>query len=136
MAWFDGFESRELEVNGTTIFARHGGAAGKPPLLLVHGFPQTHAMWHRVAQHLAPHFSLVLPYLRGYGDSGKPAAGPEHAEYGKRAMAHDVAGLMSALGFETFAAAAGQSGRIGHLLGIGQLTSHVILLSREYEGEA
>jgi haloacetate dehalogenase len=102
MSWFEGCESREFAVNGTTIFARYGGNAGGPPLLLVHGFPQTHAMWHRVAQQLAPHFFLVMPDLRGYGDSGKPRDEPLHTQASKRVMARDLVDVMAALGHESF----------------------------------
>ena len=96
--WFDGFDSHDVPVNGVTVHARTGGRSGAPPLLLLHGFPQTHAMWHRVAQRLAPHFSLVLPDLRGYGDSAKPPGDADHANYSKRSMAADMHALMLALG--------------------------------------
>ncbi len=70
MNWFEDFETRHFEVNGATLFARvsHGAAAHRPVVLLLHGFPQTHVMWHRVAQKLVNDFYLVLPDLRGYGD--------------------------------------------------------------------
>ena len=92
--WFDGFEARDFDLAGTRIHARIGGRAGAPPLLLVHGFPQSHVMWHRVAQALAPHFQIVLPDLRGYGDSAKPVGDGDHANYSKRTMALDLARLM------------------------------------------
>ena len=72
MAWFEGFESGLHAAGDVELFARTGGDPAKPPLLLLHGYPQTHAMWHRVARRLAPDFSLVIPDLRGYGDSTKP----------------------------------------------------------------
>jgi haloacetate dehalogenase len=78
------------------------GGAG-PAVLLLHGYPQTHAMWHRVAPDLAEHFTVVCPDLRGYGDSAKPPGGHDHLEYSKRAMAMDQVAVMSALGFERFA---------------------------------
>ena len=91
MAWFDGFDSGLHPVGDVELFARIGGDRSKPPLLLLHGYPQTHAMWHRVARDLAADFCLVIPDLRGYGDSTKPApaATPEldHAQHSKRAMA-------------------------------------------------
>ena len=93
MHGFDGFEAAGHVVGGTRVFARIGGRADAPPLLLLHGFPQTHVMWRRVAQRLAPHFRLVLPDLRGYGESDKPPGGDDHAEYSKRAMAADMAWL-------------------------------------------
>ena len=79
MAWFEGFEERRFNVNSVQIFARIGGPADAPPLLMLHGFPQTHAIWHRVAQVLAEHFSLVLPDLRGYGDRWRASAGSRAA---------------------------------------------------------
>jgi len=91
MGWFDGFEQGRFPVGGgIEIFARFGGDRGKPPLLLLHGFPQTHAMWHRVARQLATHYRLVIPDLRGYGDSSKPPGLPDHANYSKREMARDL----------------------------------------------
>jgi haloacetate dehalogenase len=119
MAWFDGFDAREFSVNGTTIFARFGGKPGAAPLLLLHGFPQTHAMWHRVAQRLAPHFFLVLPDLRGYGDSAKPQARPDHANASKRAMAQDMVEVMAALGHERFLLCGHDRGaRVAHRLAV------------------
>src|SRR5512147_2029258 len=101
--WFEGFESGWHGLEDVSLFARIGGRADAPPLLLLHGFPQTHAMWHRVATRLAPHFRLVLPDLRGYGDSDKPRGEPAHANYSKRTMAADVAALMRSLGHERYA---------------------------------
>jgi len=95
MDGFDGFPGGLHDAGGTTLFARIGGNPDGPPLLLLHGYPQTHAMWRRVALKLAPTFCIVLADLRGYGDSAKPApaATPEldHAQYSKRAMAADTA---------------------------------------------
>jgi pimeloyl-ACP methyl ester carboxylesterase len=89
MGWFQGFEAGLHAAGEVELFARTSGDPDKPPLLLLHGFPQTHVMWHRVAQRLAGDFSLVIPDLRGYGDSTKPgpAATPEadHALHSKRA---------------------------------------------------
>jgi haloacetate dehalogenase len=117
--WFDGFERCDFSVDGTRIHARVGGRAGAPPLLLLHGFPQTHAMWQRVAQRLAPNFSLVLPDLRGYGDSDKPAGGADHAGYSKRAMAADLAGLMRQLGHARYAVCGhDRGGRVAHRLAL------------------
>jgi haloacetate dehalogenase len=76
MAWFNGFESQRFQVNGVEIFARYGGSRAKPALLLLHGFPQSHVMWHRVAQQLTKDYFLVMPDLRGYGDSSKPTRRP------------------------------------------------------------
>ncbi|HUR88589.1 MAG TPA: alpha/beta hydrolase [Ramlibacter sp.] len=102
MSFFDGFEAHDFGVNGTSIHARFGTSLAKPPLLLLHGFPQTHAMWNRVAQVLARHYFLVLPDLRGYGDSGKPAALEDHAQASKREMARDMVDVMAALGHREF----------------------------------
>ena len=117
--WFAGFQGNRFPVNGIRIFARVGGLLGGPPLLLLHGFPQTHAMWHRVAKELAPHFALVIPDLRGYGDSDKPADLPRHVQQSKRSMAHDMAELMRLLGHDRFAVAGhDRGGRVAHRLAL------------------
>ena len=100
MGWFEGFEDRRHQVGNIALRVRTGGNPAAPPLLLVHGFPQTSAMWHRVALRLAPHFRLVMPDLRGYGESDKPAGDADHANYSKRTMAQDLHGLMRSLGHE------------------------------------
>ncbi len=99
MNWFQGFESRRFEVNGVSIHARVPAAArgGKPALLLVHGFPQTHVLWHRVVQQLQQDYWIVLPDLRGYGDSAQPAGLPDHSNYSKRTMAQDLVDVMDQL---------------------------------------
>jgi haloacetate dehalogenase len=74
---FEDFSATEVSADGTMIHLLQGGAG--PPLLLLHGYPQTHAMWHRVAPLLAQHFTVVCPDLRGYGDSAKPASDETHA---------------------------------------------------------
>ncbi|MCD6679871.1 MAG: alpha/beta hydrolase [Burkholderiaceae bacterium] len=117
--WFDGFEPAFHDVDGIRLYARIGGRIDAPPLLLLHGFPQTHAMWQRVAQQLAPHFRLVLPDLRGYGDSARPPGESDHANYSKRRMAADFAGLMQRLGHERFFIAAHDRGaRVAHRLAL------------------
>jgi haloacetate dehalogenase len=98
---FPGFSRARLTVNGTTINTVRGGAGA--PVLLLHGYPQTHAIWHRVAPVLADRFTVVCSDLRGYGDSGKPHSDESHEPYSKRAMAQDQLELMRALGFERFA---------------------------------
>ncbi len=119
--WFEGFELGQHAVNGISLRVRTGGRVGAPPLLLLHGFPQTHALWHRVAQSLAPHFRLVLPDLRGYGGSSKPAGGADHSAYSKRTMAADVNALMQSLGHERYAVAAHDRGaRVAHRLALDQ----------------
>jgi len=98
-----GFTRSQVAVTGTDIAVAVAGSG--PPLLLLHGFPQTMAMWHRVAPLLTDHFTVVCADLRGYGDSGRPDSGPDHAGYSKRAMAQDQVEVMSALGFDQFAVA-------------------------------
>jgi haloacetate dehalogenase len=117
--WFDGFEVADIPVNGVTLHVRHGGNRAKPPLLLLHGFPQTHVMWHRVARQLADHYFLVLPDLRGYGDSAMPPDAADHAQAGKRAMAADLVALMAALGAPTFHLCGhDRGGRVAHRLAV------------------
>ena len=112
---FEGFETHRLAAGGTEIFLRTGGSG--PPVLLLHGYPQTHAIWHRVAPVLAGRFTVVCADLRGYGDSGKPPGGPGHAAYAKRAMARDMAEAMAALGHERFMVAGhDRGGRVTHRL--------------------
>lgn len=113
-ALFPGFESRLITVeDGVQIHARLGGEG--PPLLLLHGHPQTHAIWHKMAPTLARHFTLVLADLRGYGDSSKPGGAADHANYSKRVMAQDMVTLMRALGHERFAVLAHDRGaRVAH----------------------
>ena len=112
---FDGFATHRVRTSGAEIFLRSGGAG--PPLLLLHGYPQTHAIWHRVAPALAERFTVVCADLRGYGDSGKPEAGPDHAGYSKRAMAQDMVEAMAALGHDRFAVAGhDRGGRVTHRL--------------------
>lgn len=97
---FETFESLTVDTEDTTIFIRRGGSG--PPLLLLHGFPETHAMWHRVAPMLAEHFTVICADLRGYGASGKPISTPDHTPYSKSAMAMDMIRLMESLGFARF----------------------------------
>lgn len=112
---FDGFDKRRVTTAGTEINLRIGGEG--PPLLLLHGYPQTHVMWHKVAPALAARFTVVLPDLRGYGDSGKPESDAEHAPYAKRAMAADQVEVMAALGFDRFAVVGHDRGaRVAHRL--------------------
>src|SRR5262245_25170769 len=98
---FPGFRTHRIDPEpAVTIHARSGGSG--PPLLLLHGHPQTHALWHRVAGELARHFTLVLADLRGYGDSSRPAGDADHGNYSKRTMARDLMRLMRTLGHERF----------------------------------
>ncbi|MGF7162336.1 haloacetate dehalogenase [Rhodoligotrophos appendicifer] len=102
---FPGFEERRVETFGAEINLRVGGSG--PPLVLLHGYPQTHACWHGVAARLADRFTLVLPDLRGYGKSSCPTNDPDNFTYSKRAMAQDILQVMHKLGFERF-------GVVGH----------------------
>jgi haloacetate dehalogenase len=98
---FDGFEEFDLATTSTTIHGRRGGHG--PPLLLLHGIPETHLMWHRVASQLADRFSVVATDLRGFGDSGSPRSTPDHSTYSMREIALDQIDVMKALGHERFA---------------------------------
>jgi haloacetate dehalogenase len=100
MALFPGFEARNVRTSGATIHLVSKGDG--PPLLLLHGYPQTHAMWHRIAPALAREYTVVCPDLRGYGDSSKPRGLPDHANYSKRAMAQDMVEAMEKLGHRAF----------------------------------
>jgi haloacetate dehalogenase len=100
---FPGFTTSLVTANGITIHVCYGGTG--PPLLLLHGYPQTHVMWHKVAPVLARRFTVVCPDLRGYGDSCKPPGGQDHDGYAKRTMAQDQVAVMAALGFGRFAVA-------------------------------
>jgi haloacetate dehalogenase len=114
---FEGFSARTIEANGTTIHTRVGGDG--PPLLLLHGYPQTGAMWHAVAPALARSYTTVVPDLRGYGSSGKPPAGDGNVNYSKRTMARDMVEVMASLGFDTFSVAGhDRGGRVAYRMAI------------------
>lgn len=100
MPLFDGFAARNIETESGPIFARTKGDG--PPLLLLHGYPQTHAMWHATAPRLAERFGVVVADLRGYGDSHKPERRADHAQMSKRATAGDLIEAMAKLGHERF----------------------------------
>jgi haloacetate dehalogenase len=117
--FFPGFDVVDTDVGGITIHARAGGSG--PPVLLLHGYPQTHVMWSAVAPALAREHTVVVADLRGYGDSGKPPAGPDSAAYSKRAMAADQVALMARLGFRTFSACGHDRGaRVVHRMCLDQ----------------
>ena len=123
MTWFDGFESRSFEVNGASINARFStrtpGDVVRPTLLLLHGFPQSHVMWHRVAKLLEKDYFLVMPDLRGYGDSSKTPGLPDHSNYSKRNMAHDMVAVLDALGIDQFFVCGhDRGGRVAHRLAL------------------
>jgi haloacetate dehalogenase len=117
-ALFPGFEHRSIDVgDGVQIAATIGGSG--PPLLLLHGHPQTRAIWHRVAPALAERHTIVVADLRGYGDSSKPAGAADHGNYAKRVMARDQVSLMRSLGFERFDLLAHDRGaRVAHRLAL------------------
>ncbi|HEY3065518.1 MAG TPA: alpha/beta hydrolase [Methylomirabilota bacterium] len=113
----DDFETAEVETGETRIFLRRTGAGS--PVLLLHGFPQTHLMWRSVAPLLARTFTVVCPDLRGYGRSGCPASTPNHAPYAKRAMAKDMVVVMKRLGFQRFAVAGhDRGGRVAYRMAL------------------
>jgi haloacetate dehalogenase len=114
---FTGFEQATADIDGIPIHYRKGaiGHDSGPALLLLHGHPQTHVIWHKVAQALARRYTVVCADLRGYGDSGKPDPVPGHVNYSKRAMAADMAGLMAKLGFDAFFLVGhDRGGRVAH----------------------
>jgi haloacetate dehalogenase len=109
------FERHDVDVDGTRIHAVVAGDG--PPVLMLHGYPESHVMWHRVAPELAERHTVVLADLRGYGDSSRPASEADHASYSKRAMAADQVGLMRHLGLGTFALVGHDRGaRVAHRL--------------------
>jgi haloacetate dehalogenase len=127
---FPGFTARDIATDeGVHIHTLSGGEG--PPLLLLHGHPQTHALWHRVAPALARHFTLVLADLRGYGDSAKPQGDADHANYSKRVMARDMLRVMQAYGHAKFSVLAHDRGaRVAHRLAAdhGDAVQRMVLL--------
>ena len=114
---FETFKSQRIKTSGTEIHVTVGGSG--PPLLLLHGYPQTHLMWHKVAPVLAKEFTVVVPDLRGYGESGKPKTSDDHFPYSKRAMALDQVEVMAALGYKEFFLAGHDRGaRVSHRMAI------------------
>ena len=112
---FPGFTTRHVATAGARIHCEVGGSG--PPLLLLHGYPQTHAMWHRIAPRLAERYTVVCSDLRGYGDSSKPDGGEGHVAYSKREMAKDQVEAMQALGFARFKLVGhDRGGRVAHRL--------------------
>ena len=125
----ENFDSCDIEVDGARIHAAVGGDG--PPVLLLHGYPQSHVMWHRLAPDLADQHTVVLADLRGYADSSRPASVRDHASYSKRVMAADQVGLMRRLGFENFALVGHDRGaRVAHRLCLDhpEVVSRVALL--------
>lgn len=113
MSLFPGFAQRRIRTRGATINLVVGGEG--PPVLMLHGYPQTHACWHKVAPKLAKDYTVVCPDLRGYGDSSKPKGLPDHSNYSKRVMAQDMVEVMARLGHERFHLVGhDRGGRVGH----------------------
>ena len=114
---FSGFKASKVATTGATIHVISGGQG--PPVLLLHGYPQTHVLWHKIAPQLAAEFSLVIPDLRGYGDSSKPIDCENHYNYSKRAMAQDQVEVMRQFGFEKFAVVGhDRGGRVAHRMAL------------------
>ena len=110
---FPGFEIRDLRTSAATIHCLRKGSG--PPLLLLHGYPQTHVIWHKIADRLSQKYTVILADLRGYGDSSKPDGGPRHENYSFRAMAQDQVDVMKQLGYDAFFVGAHDRGaRVSH----------------------
>ena len=115
--FFPGFTVSKVKTSGAEIHVVKGGEG--PPLLLLHGAPQTHITWRLVAPQLMKNYTLVIPDLRGYGDSSKPADTPDHANYSKRNMALDMIEVMKSFGFDRFPVVGqDRGGRVGHRLAV------------------
>lgn len=114
---FPGFASIRIKTSGAEINLVHGGLG--MPLLLLHGYPQTHVIWHQLAPRLSRHYHVICPDLRGYGDSEKPPSSADHGPYSKRAMANDMVEVMAALGYSTFYVAGHDRGaRVTHRMAL------------------
>jgi haloacetate dehalogenase len=134
---FDGFDEFDMVTSGTTIHGRRGGAG--PPVLLLHGIPETHLMWHRVAPQLAERFTVVATDLRGFGASGAPPSAPDHAPYSMRELARDQVEVMHALGYERFAVVGhDRGGRCAYRIALDypQAVTHLGVLDIVPTGEA
>lgn len=117
MMFGKGFDNVQIKTSGAEINLVHGGSGR--PLLLLHGYPQTHVMWHEIAPRLAHDFHVICPDLRGYGDSSKPQSTPDHSPYSKRAMAQDMVEVMAALGYrEFFIAGHDRGARVTHRMAL------------------
>jgi haloacetate dehalogenase len=119
MSWFEGFELQSWQVGDVTITGRTGGNRLKPALVLIHGFPQNHVMWARVAADLKDDFLIVMPDLRGYGDSSKLPASQDHAQASKRAMAADIVGVLDQLNIaQAYVCGHDRGARVAHRLAL------------------
>ncbi|MEZ9522759.1 alpha/beta fold hydrolase [Enterovibrio norvegicus] len=116
---FDGFTEEYVNTAHVRLFVRRGGLKSAPPLVLLHGYPQTSAMWHLVAPLLSDFYQVICPDLRGYGRSDKPETDDQHLTYSKRAMANDIVQLMAELGHDEFYVGAHDRGaRVAHRLAL------------------
>lgn len=116
---FENFTQERIDGDGAALFVRHGGKRDAPGVVLLHGYPQTSAMWHGVAPLLADRYHVICPDLRGYGRSDKPPSDEAHAPYSKRAMAADICAVMENLGHKRFFIGAHDRGaRVAHRLGM------------------
>ena len=116
---FKNFKEEYIKGEGATLYVRRAGPEGAPPIVLLHGYPQTSAMWHGVAPILARSFQVICPDLRGYGKSDKPASDSSHSMYSKRAMAKDIEAIMKHLGHKKYFIGAHDRGaRVAHRLGL------------------
>lgn len=125
MNWFEHFDLHHITLNGRPVRYRVTSSSEwnahpqRPVMVLLHGFPETHAMWHRVARQLRPHFRLVMPDLRGYGESSCELGAPDHSNYSKRAMAQEVVDLLDTLGVKEFDLCGhDRGGRVSHRLAL------------------
>ena len=116
---FKGFICEMIKGDGASLFVRRAGPRNAPSIVLLHGYPQTSAMWHGVAPILARSYQVVCPDLRGYGQSDKPASDSLHQPYSKRAMANDIIAVMRRLGHKRFLVGAHDRGaRVAHRMGL------------------
>src|SRR5688572_31982541 len=119
LRFFPGFKSARVKTSGAEINLVHAGSG--PPLLLMHGAPQTHVSMRLLAADLVKDYTVIVPDLRGYGESSKPPDGGNHANYSKRAMARDQVEVMKSCGFDKFAVVGhDRGGRVGHRMALGQ----------------
>ncbi|NNL43575.1 MAG: alpha/beta hydrolase [Desulfobacterales bacterium] len=117
MMFGDDFDQVQIKTSGAEINLVHGGSGS--PLMLLHGYPQTHVMWHKVAPRLAHSFHVICPDLRGYGDSSKPPSTPDHYPYSKRAMGQDMVEVMASFGYSEFIVAGHDRGaRVTHRMAL------------------
>jgi haloacetate dehalogenase len=134
---FDGFEVFDVRTSSTTIHGRRGGSG--PPILLLHGFPETHLMWHRVAPALGERFTVVATDLRGFGDSGTPPSTPDHAPFSMREIGREQVEVMRRLGYDRFAVVGhDRGGRCAYRMALDHpdAVSHLAVLDVIPTGEA